>query len=113
MTWCLSLGILVENKSPREVIKEVGEGKYDREISEEITETPKEKKEKIDAYFAKVLAEQERIRQQEEAAKAAAEAAAATPGAVKEGEELVSKEKPAETKAVPEKKPEKAVKEKK
>jgi len=100
---CLSLGILVENINPREVIREIEEGKYDLEISEERTKTPIEKKEKIDAYFAKILAEQEKIRQQEEAAKAAAEAVAASPEAVKEGEKPEEKKeeaKPAETKEV-------------
>ncbi len=100
---CLSLGILVENKNPLEVIREIEEGKYDGEIKEERTETPPEKKEKLDAYFAKILAEQERIRQQEEAAKAAAEAAAAAPSAPEAGKEG---EKPEEVKAE-EKKPEK------
>lgn len=75
---CTTLGILVENRHPLEIIREVESGKYDREIREEITETPSEKKEQLDAYFAKVLAEQEKIRQQEEAAKAAEEAAKAT-----------------------------------
>jgi len=105
---CLSLGILVENKNPVEIIREVEEGKYDKEIKEELTETLPEKKEKLDAYFAKILAEQEKIRQQEEAAKAAAEAVAATPETPAEGE------KSEETKAAvkteekkPEKKPEK------
>mgnify|MGYP001607591967 CR=1 FL=1 len=100
---CLSLGILVENSNPREVIREIEEGKYDEEIREERTETPTEKKEKIDAYFAKVLAEQEKIKQQEEAAKAAAEAAAVSPEAAKEGEKPEEKKeeaKPAETKEV-------------
>ena len=103
---CLSLGILVENKNPLEIIREIEEGKYDREISGELTETPPEKKEKLDAYFAKVLAEQEKIRQQEEAAKAAAEVAAVSPEASAEGE------KTEEVKAE-EKKPEKEKKEKK
>ena len=106
---CLSLGILVEDKNPREVIREIEEGKYDREIKEEITETPLEKKEKLGAYFAKVLAEQEKIKQQEEAAKAAAEAAATTPATAEEGKEG---EKPEEIKSE-EKKPEKEKKEKK
>lgn len=103
---CLSLGILVENKSPVEVIREIEEGKYHKEIAEEKTETSKEKKEELDAYFAKILAEQEKIKQQEEAAKAAAEAAAGTTETAKEGE------KTEETKTE-EKKPEKEKKEKK
>ena len=101
---CMSLGILVENKNPLEVIREIEEGKYEEEIHGERTETPSEKKEKLDAYFAKILAEQERIRQQEEAVKAAAEAAAAAPATAEEGKE--GEEKAEEIKAE-EKKPEK------
>ena len=106
---CLSLGILVENKNPVEVIREIEEGKYDLEISEERTETPTEKKEKLDAYFAKILAEQEKIKQQEEAAKVAAEAAAGTTEAAKEGEKTEEEKE----EATQEKKPEKEKKEKK
>ena len=101
---CLSLGILVENKNPVEVIREIEEGKYDLEISEERTETSTEKKEKLDAYFAKILEEQEKVKQQEEAAKAAAEAAAGTPEAATEGEKTEEKKE----EATQEKKPEKA-----
>lgn len=102
---CITLGILVENQDPRHVIREIEEGKYDVEISEERTETPLEKKENLDSYFAKILAEQEKVKQQEEAAKAAAEAAkAAEPGAVAAMAEgatpVVSAEaKPTETKS--------------
>lgn len=108
---CLSIGILVENKNPLEVIREIEKGKYEEEIREERIETPSEKKEKLDAYFAAVLTEQEKIKQQEEAAKAAAEAAAVVPEApTTEGA------KPEEAKAAAkpeEKKPEKEKKEKK
>mgnify|MGYP001563403890 CR=1 FL=1 len=111
---CTSLGILVENKSPLEVTREVEEGKYDREIKEEITETSSEKKEKLDAYFAKVLADQEKIRQQEEAAKAAAEAAAVAPAtAAGTAEEGKKPEEGKEAKAAVKTEPEKEKKEKK
>ena len=40
---CQSMGILVEGKHAHEVIEEISAGKYDREINEEKTETPKEK----------------------------------------------------------------------
>lgn len=119
---CITLGILVENKNPVDVIKDIEAGKYDKEIMEERTETSLEKKKMLDEFFANVVSEQERIKQQEEAAKAAAEAAAAgTTGTApaepgKEGEA-----KPAEATAAktvveekkPEKKPEKDKKEKK
>ena len=92
---CVSLGILVENKSPMEVQTEIDEGKYDTEINEEKTETPAEKKVEIDKFFAKIKGEQEKLARQEEAAKAAAEAAAAaTPAAEAKPEEA---EKPGKT----------------
>ncbi len=79
---CVSLGILVENKSPMEIQAEIDAGKYDSEISHEKTETSQEKREKLDKFFEELKALQEKIKQQEEAAKAAAEAAAAAAGAV-------------------------------
>ena len=78
---CVSLGVLIENKPAKEIEKDIDEGKYDNEILNEITKTPEEKKKKLDEFFSKVKAEQEKIlKQEEEAAKAAeAEKAAATP----------------------------------
>lgn len=81
---CITLGIIVENKNPVDVIRDIEAGKYDKEISEERTKMSEEKKKSITEYFAKVQAEQERIRLQEEAAKAAAEAAAAAAGTTTE-----------------------------
>jgi len=81
---CVSLGVLVENKPAKEIEKEIDEGKYDNEILNEISKTPEEKKKKIDAFFAKVKADQEKVlKQEEEAAKAAEaeKAAAVSPGA--------------------------------
>ena len=77
---CVSLGILIENKSPAEVQLEVDAGKYDSEISHEKTETSADKKAELDKFFANVKATQEKIKQQEEAAKAVAEAAALAAG---------------------------------
>jgi large subunit ribosomal protein L11 len=71
---CVSLGILIENKSATEVEKEIAEGKYDKEINHEQTETSPEKKKELDEYFSKIKKEQDRILQQEKAAKEAAEA---------------------------------------
>jgi len=78
---CVSLGVLVENKSPAEVEKEIDAGKYDDEILHEKTEVSEAKKNKIEKFFAEVKASQEKLQKQEEAAKAAAEAAAATTAA--------------------------------
>jgi len=81
---CVSLGILVENKPAAEVEKEIDEGKYDKEIDSGKTETPEDKKKKLESYFLEVKKEQDRIIAQEKAAKEAAEAqaaATAAPGA--------------------------------
>ncbi len=81
---CVSLGILVENKSPIEVISEVNSGVYDKEISQEKTEVSALKKAQLSEYFAKVIAQQESRKKAEAEAAAAAEAAkaAATTAAV-------------------------------
>lgn len=77
---CVSLGVLVECKSPIEVIQEIDAGKYDKEIKEERAFTSPEKKAKLDKQFADIKLQQEKALKQEEAAKLAAEAekAAAT-----------------------------------
>ncbi len=79
---CVSLGILVENKSASKVGGEIDAGKYDKEIQEEKTETSPEKKAKLDKYFKALHTKQEKAIEQEEAEKEAAEAekeAAETP----------------------------------
>ena len=73
---CVSLGILIENKPAAEVEQEIDEGKYDKEINSEKTETNPDKKKELDEYFSTIKKEQDKILQQEQAAKAAAEAAA-------------------------------------
>jgi large subunit ribosomal protein L11 len=80
---CTSLGVLVENKSAVEVGQDVDQGKYDKEIQEEKTETSPEKKAELDRYFTEVHGKQEKLIKAEEAAKAEAEAeaAAAAPAA--------------------------------
>ena len=74
---CVSLGILIENKPAVEIEQEIDEGKYDKEINAMKTETPSDKKKKLEEYFAKIKKEQDKILQQEQAAKEAAEAKAA------------------------------------
>ena len=68
---CVSLGILIENKSASEVEKEISEGKYDKEIQEGKTETSQEKKEELDKYFSEIKEKQEQIMRQEEKEKEA------------------------------------------
>lgn len=72
---CVSLGVLVENKPAAEVEREIDEGKYDKEINSIKTETSSEKKKELNEYFAKIKKEQDKLLQQEQAAKAAEEAA--------------------------------------
>jgi len=90
---CISLGILVENKSPKEIINEIGEGKYDSEISQEKTETSEEKRKELDEYFSKIKDEQERILKEQEAAKAAEGAEEEKPEETQEPEEKPKEEK--------------------
>jgi len=79
---CVSLGILIEDKPAAEIEKEIDEGKYDEEINSMISITSPDKKKKLDEYFAKIKKEQDKILQQEQAAKEAAETKAAeTPAA--------------------------------
>jgi large subunit ribosomal protein L11 len=90
---CISLGILVENKSPKEIINEIDEGKYDSEISQEKTETSEEKRKELDEYFSKIKDEQERILKEQEAAKAAEETEEEKPEETQEPEEKPKEEK--------------------
>ncbi len=72
---CMTIGIIVENKSPVEVIQEVEKGVYDSEIKNEKIETSSEKRAKLKKHLEKVIKEQEAAKAAEEAAKAAEEAA--------------------------------------
>ncbi len=71
---CVSLGILIENQSARELGHQIASGKFAKEIEEGRTETPQEKKEKLDEYFSGIKEEQEKLIKQEQAAKEASEA---------------------------------------
>jgi large subunit ribosomal protein L11 len=78
------LGIMIEDKPAKQVAQEIEEGVYAKQIKSGLSETPKEKRKKLDEYFAGVKVQQEKILKQEQAAKEAeAEAKkAATAGAV-------------------------------
>ena len=78
---CASIGILVENKNPNELIKEVANGKYDNEIEKQLTETSSEKRKMINDYYTQIKSTQDA---KAEAAKAAEATAAATPAAATE-----------------------------
>src|SRR3989344_5316911 len=57
----VSLGILVENKPAVEVIEEVEQGKYKKEIEQEKTETSDDKLNELKSYFEKIKKEQEKL----------------------------------------------------
>jgi len=83
---CASVGILVENKNPNELIVDLVEGKFDKEIAAKRTETPTEKRKELNDHFNKLKAEQEARVERE---KKAAEAAAAEAAKPAEGEKAV------------------------
>jgi large subunit ribosomal protein L11 len=91
---CVSLGILVESKDPKEVIEEVNEGKYDNEIKNKSTEPSEEKLEKLKKDFEEVRKEQEALIKAIEEKKAKeAEAAEPATGEATGGPEEEEEEK--------------------
>ena len=72
---CGSLGILVENKESAEIAEEIDNGKYDKEIKEEKTDTSEEKKKELETYFKDIKKAEEIQKKKEEAEEAAKEAA--------------------------------------
>ena len=93
---CMAMGVIIENKDPKEILEEIEKGKYKQEIESQKTEVDPAKKKKIDLFFKKLLAEQEA-----EIKKAEEEAAAAEEAKKAEGEEGAAEgeageEKPAE-----------------
>ena len=72
---CTSLGILVENSEPKEIIKEIIAGKFNKEINEQKTEASAEKKEKLKEFFSGIKKAQEiRLENEKKAAEEKAEA---------------------------------------
>ena len=92
---CVSLGILIENKPASEIEPQIDQGKYDKEIQEEKTEVSPEKKAKLEKYFAKLSAAEEKKIKQEEAEK---EAAKEETKETEKVEEKPEEEKPEEKK---------------
>lgn len=58
---CVSLGILVENKDPKEVMQEIDEGEYDEIIKKQSIEPSPEKLEKLQEYFKEIEKKQQAI----------------------------------------------------
>jgi large subunit ribosomal protein L11 len=78
---CVSLGIRVEGKDPRAVIKEVNAGIYDKEIKAEKTELSAEELEELKTSRERVASEMEALEKAAAVAEAAALAAAPVAGA--------------------------------
>jgi len=82
---CVSSEILIENKEPKEIMKDIDAGKYDKEINEQKTETSKEKLKELDNYFKQIKDQEAAAMKKAEEEKLAEEAkkaeAAAAPGA--------------------------------
>lgn len=74
---CVSLGILVESKDPKDVEKEIDSGVYDKEIKSVRIDVSPEKKKELQAFFTAVKDKQEKAKKAAEEAAAAAEAAKA------------------------------------
>ncbi len=72
----ISLGLLIENKEAKEILREVEKGVFSKEIKEQQSELSPEKKKQIDSFFASVKTKQEEALKKEAEAKAAAEEAA-------------------------------------
>jgi len=99
---CASIGILVENKNPNELIADVVSGKFDKEIDAKTSETSDEKRAKLKDFFEGVksaqdakLAEKKKV--EEEAVAKAEEKAKKVEGAAgaveKKGEVKEEKKK--------------------
>ena len=104
---CASIGILVENQNPNELIHKIDSGRFEEEINTKSTETDPEKRKRLDEHFTKIKEEQEaKLEAEKKAAEEAAEAAAeetkegeavAGTGVTEGAEPLAKEEKPAET----------------
>lgn len=79
---CQSLGLMVEGKEPKELIQDIKEGKYDKEIASENEIPSQEKLDKLAKEFEKVKKVQDAfVKEMEKAAEEKAAAKAATPAA--------------------------------
>ncbi len=70
---CQSLGVMIESKEIKEVVKDINEGKFTKEIDAKKTDVSPEKRKELDDYFVIVAEKQESIKKEEDAEKAAEE----------------------------------------
>ena len=93
----MALGVLIENKDPKEVLEEIKNGLYKDEITNQKTLVSPEKKAKIDDFFKEIDKAQQEAKKKEEEEKAAAEQAKAQEATAKPSEEAKpEKEEPKE-----------------
>jgi len=85
---CASIGILVENENPNELIQKINQGKFGKEIEEESTETTPQKRQNLNDYFTNIKAEQEAKAEAEKLVAEEAEAAKAEKGKEGKGGEV-------------------------
>ncbi len=78
---CVSLGALIDNKEPKEIMQEIDAGKYDNELKQEITSPSPEKKAELEQFFKIRKEKQDKELKALEEAKAAQEAQAAAAAA--------------------------------
>jgi len=70
---CQSLGVLIENKETKEIMKDIANGMFAEEIAAKKTNVDPEKRKALAVYFATIAAKQEALKKAEDAEKAAEE----------------------------------------
>jgi large subunit ribosomal protein L11 len=65
---CMSMGVLIETKDPKEILEEIDEGKYKEEIESQKTEVDAEKAKKLKADFAGISSAQKAVQEEEKKA---------------------------------------------
>lgn len=96
---CLSLGLLIDSKDPKQILEEISKGEYSKEINNKITEVSLEKKQELLSFFNKLNSQQEAVKKKEEEEKVAEEAAKAAAATAKPVAGAQSQVKPGTGKA--------------
>ena len=104
---CGQMGVLIESKEPKDVVKDINSGLFDKEIKAEGVEFSAEKKKQLEEGLNKVKEEIKKRLEKEKAAEEAKAAAAAKPAEEAKPEEAKPEEaKAAEAKSAEKGKPE-------
>ena len=74
---CMSLGVIIESKEPKEILEAIANGEYKAEIASKKTEATTEKLKELKKFFEDVHSKQQATKKAEEEAKAAEEEAKA------------------------------------